>query len=295
MQGDSDARRRFHREIEMVSSIDHEHVIELYDAGAEQGQLFFAMEFVDGSDLADVLAAEVLQSERALLIFRQVASALEAMHKQGLVHRDVKPENVLLRAVGSRDEHALLTDFGISRLVDSATVMTLGIGSKHYMAPEVVVMRDPSSKSDQYSLACMLFRMLTGEHVYEGGEYPRAHVDEPIPDLDARAPDLPYAVRAGLRRALSKEPDDRFPSVASFAEAISVEPETAARPRAKLHADLVEILEEAGGWLDLKDLANRVNERRGARHGVTELQVMGRVRTFPHLFQWRGEKVGLLR
>jgi ABC-type branched-subunit amino acid transport system substrate-binding protein len=215
LAGDERFRARFLKEPRLAASLDHAHVVPIYGAGEEDGLLYLAMRFVEGSDLKTVLEREVGR-ERLLGILAQVAGALDAAHRRGLVHRDVKPANVLL----DEDEHAYLTDFGITkRLVgDSAGATQTGqiVGTLDYIAPEQVRGEAVDGRSDGYSLACVLYEGLTGAPPFAGlgeAETLWAHMQNDPPPLADPALD------AVLRRGLAKAPEDRYPTCTALTDA----------------------------------------------------------------------------
>src|SRR5262249_49331660 len=157
-------RERFARESELVMSLEHPNVVPIYDAGDVDGRVYLAMRLVDGTDLGSLLRAEgALEPSPAVAICRQIASALDAAHAQGLVHRDVKPSNVLLDQTG----HAYLADFGLTRRLDDQSSGAPGdersIGTPAYLAPEQLMGRPVDGRADVYSLGCLLYECLTGE------------------------------------------------------------------------------------------------------------------------------------
>ena len=183
------------------------------------------MRYVDGTDLKSLIARERrLDPERAVALVAQVAGALDAAHRRGLVHRDVKPANIL---VASREgvERAFLTDFGISkqRTETPDTALTgagMALGSVDYMAPEQAQVRDLDARTDVYALGCVLFHALTGSVPFiRGNDFERmwAHVHEPAPAVSSIEPRLPAALDPVLARALEKAPDDRQQSAGAFA------------------------------------------------------------------------------
>jgi hypothetical protein len=205
-------RERFLRESRIAASLDHPHVVPIYQAGDDDGALFLAMRFVEGSDLAGLLAeGGALEPDRAIELLSQVADALDAAHEKNLVHRDVKPSNILV-ATAAGKEHCYLGDFGLTKRTGSLSgVTTAGeiVGTLEYVAPEQVTGEVLDERADIYSLACVLYECLTGQT-----PFPRAtdvallwaHVhEEPTPPSQARS-ELPAELDAVLARALAKEP-----------------------------------------------------------------------------------------
>jgi serine/threonine protein kinase len=211
-------RERFLRESKIAASLDHPHIVPIYQAGEDDGVLFLAMRYVEGSDLAKLVAENgALEPKRAVELLSQIAEALDAAHEKGLVHRDVKPSNVLI-AVSAGREHCYLGDFGLTKRTGSLSGVTaVGeiVGTLEYVAPEQITGDLLDERSDVYSLGCVLYECLTGQ-----APFPRAtdvallwaHVhEEPTPPSQAR-PDLPKELDTVLARALAKEPGRRYRS-----------------------------------------------------------------------------------
>jgi DNA-binding NarL/FixJ family response regulator len=217
-------RARFERECRVAASLDHPNVVDVFHAGESEGLLYLTMRFVDGTDLGELLRGGArLEPARAASILTQVAGALEEAHRFGLVHRDVKPENVLITERGGR-EHAFLTDFGITKRADEEPLTRTGVtlGSADYIAPEQVHGGEVDARADIYSLGCVLYHMLTGRAVFERpGEFEKlwAHVHDPPPRLPNA--DLPPGVQAALDRALAKDPRDRQQSAAELGDGVA--------------------------------------------------------------------------
>jgi YVTN family beta-propeller protein len=223
-------RERFLRESRTAGTLDHPNVVPMYDAGEADGVLYIAMRFVDGVDLATLIARDgPLEPARTARIVAQVASALDAAHEAGLVHRDVKPSNVLLPARGAgRGEHAYLGDFGLTKRVLSESGVTgtsAFLGTIAYVAPEQIEGRPVDAKADQYSLACLTYECLTGRRPYDRETdiatlY--AHIRDPFPSVaDVVAPELELPIDAILARAAAKKPADRYPSCGDMAEELA--------------------------------------------------------------------------
>jgi hypothetical protein len=218
-------RKRFVRESLATAGVDHPNVIPVYDAGEDDhGQLFIAMRFVDGEDLGSLLYERgALEPALAAEIVAQAASALDAAHARGLVHRDVKPANVLI-ARGTRP-HVYLTDFGLAKWEDTTTGLTSTggwLGTPDYLAPEQVEGEKPDARTDVYALGCVLFAALTGRPPF--ADVPKlrkatAHVHEPPPALRDVAPRVPRAFEPVVRRALAKERSRRYASAGELGAA----------------------------------------------------------------------------
>jgi serine/threonine protein kinase len=195
-------------------------VVQVFHAGEADGLLYLTMRYVDGTDLRRMLREQGrLEPARAASILAQVGGALDEAHLLGLVHRDVKPANVLL-AVPAGGEHAFLTDFGITRRDDEEplTGTGLALGSADYMAPEQARGAEVDGRADIYSLGCVLYEMLTGKLVFDrAGELEKlwAHVHERPPRL--RPQDFPPGLQDALDRALAKDPRERYQSAAELA------------------------------------------------------------------------------
>jgi YVTN family beta-propeller protein len=218
-------RERFLRESRVAASLDHPHVVPIYQAGEEGGLLFLAMRYVEGTDLARLVAEEgALEPKRALELLVQVAEALDAAHERGLVHRDVKPSNVLIARAAGR-EHCYLGDFGLTKRTGSLSGVSAAgsiVGTLEYVAPEQITGDPLDERADVYSLGCVLYECLTGQ-----APFPRAtdvallwaHVhEEPIPPSKAR-PGLPKELDTVLARALAKEPGRRYRSAGELVAA----------------------------------------------------------------------------
>jgi serine/threonine protein kinase len=240
LAGDEVVRKRFVREAHAVAAVDHPHIIPVYEAGEAEGVLFIAMRFVAGDDLRVVVGREgALRPRRAAAFISPVASALDAAHAAGLVHRDVKPANMLVDVGPGRPEHVYLSDFGVARGMLSSGLTGAGqfLGTPDYAAPEQISGRDVDGRADQYALACVAFTLLSGSVLFRR-EVPMAvlyaHLSVPPPRLTTLRPELPGAVNQVLARALSKEPDDRYDSCGDFAdalrEALGLEPYDHSRP-----------------------------------------------------------------
>lgn len=222
-------RSRFERECRLAAALDHPNVVQVFHAGQEHGLLYLTMRYVDGTDLRKLLDDETrLAPARTASIVTQIAGALDEAHRLGLVHRDVKPGNVLLAKRAGR-EHAYLTDFGITRQTDDEPLTRTGValGSVDYMAPEQAQGTAVDARADIYSLGCVLYEMLTGRVVFDrDGDLEKlwAHVHDPPPRLPTHevAPGLPDV----LDRALAKEPQDRQQSAAELAEDLAQEFDT---------------------------------------------------------------------
>jgi serine/threonine protein kinase len=244
LAGDEALRTRFVREARSVAAVDHPHIIPVYEAGESDGVQFIAMRFVAGGTLQGVIRASgALPPRRAAAFISQVASALDAAHAAGLVHRDVKPGNILVDARRGGPEHTYLTDFGIARTMLSAGTLTNAgqfLGTPDYAAPEQINGHPVDGRADQYALACVAYEVLSGTVPFVR-EMPLAvlyaHLSTSPSQVTLARPDLPLAVNEVLNTALAKVPGARYPSCADFADALrdalgleSYDPSRTARP-----------------------------------------------------------------
>ncbi len=221
---DPDFRERFQRESRTAASIRHPHVITVFHAGEEDGNLYITMEFIEGTDLrAMIKEGGPLPAEAAARIVSQVASGLDAAHARGLVHRDVKPGNVLVNKENGQP-HAYLTDFGLTRRTDSGSALTRTgqfVGTPDYVAPEQITGDKVDERADIYSLGCVLYEALSGKVPYPGEtEWAKlhAHINNPPPSL-GRGVDRRLA--AVVRTAMATDPEDRYQAAAAVREALA--------------------------------------------------------------------------
>jgi serine/threonine-protein kinase len=225
--GDAEFRERFIRESRAVAAVDHPHIIPVYAAGEADGVLYLAMRFVGGGDLRSVGQREgPLHGGRTVALLSPIASALDAAHAAGLVHRDVKPANILVDTTLARAEHPYLSDFGLAERAASSDGLTgtgQFLGTPDYAAPEQISGKPARPQTDQYALACVAYTVLTGRLPF-GRNEPMAvlwaHMHEQPPLLTASRPDLPSAADQVLARALAKAPEDRYPTCSQFVDAL---------------------------------------------------------------------------
>jgi eukaryotic-like serine/threonine-protein kinase len=237
---------RFLREIEVVSRLQHPHILGLFDSGTAGDFLYYVMPYVDGESLRQRLIRESqLPVDNAVIIAREVADALNYAHRRGVVHRDIKPENILLSA-----GQALVADFGIAKALDAAggeklTETGLSLGTPHYMSPEQAsATRSLDGRSDIYALGCVLYEMLAGQPPFTGPSAQSIlarHSVDPVPSLRTVRRTVPAGIEWAIGKAMAKVPADRFASAGEFADALA-HPEHApvqkARGRRWLYAGL---------------------------------------------------------
>jgi len=223
---DAEFRERFVRESKAAAGVDDPHIIPVFEAGDSAGVLFIAMRYVAGGDVRSLLAREgPLSVDRASAILVSVASALDAAHAAGLVHRDVKPGNMLMDVRKGRPDHVYLADFGLTRATSGAVTLTSTgrfLGTADYAAPEQIRGRRVDGRADQYALACAAVQMLTGQTPFPRDQVMAvlaAHTSELPPPLSARRHGLPAELDAVLGRALAKSPSERYPSCGDFTAA----------------------------------------------------------------------------
>ena len=230
----ADFRERFEREARAVAALRHTNIVQVYDFGDAAGMYYMVMEYIDGSDLARLLAERgQLPLAQVLPLLRDVAAALDYAHGQGLVHRDVKPSNVMLQAASAvgLGQRAILTDFGIAKILtgagSAATRAGVMIGTPDYMAPEQIrAASEVDQRVDIYALGVMLFQMLTGRLPFAGGnpgEVVQAHLNRPAPNPRTLLPDLPTRVADAVLRALAKDPAERYQTAGTLASALDAE------------------------------------------------------------------------
>ncbi|MER6216042.1 serine/threonine-protein kinase [Streptomyces sp. NPDC001674] len=227
---DETFRRRFAHESRMAASLDHPHIVPVFEAGETEGVLYIAMRYVAGLDMRALLDREgPLPVATALRIAGQVASALDAAHGRDLVHRDVKPGNVLVAPGTDSDhpEHIYLTDFGLTKKALSPNNFTTAgefVGTVDYMAPEQITGRPVDSRCDLYSLACVVYESLAGGPPFGRDADPAAllwaHQYQPPPPLVEKRPDIAPTVDAVLAKGLAKAPEDRYDTCLEFVAAL---------------------------------------------------------------------------
>src|SRR5690606_6084753 len=219
---------RFKREARAVAALEHPNIIPIYQYGEDEatGVYFLAMKLIKGRDLANELRrlrktkSQLMDVDRALHIMAQIASALDYAHSQEIIHRDVKPSNILI----DKDDHAVLTDMVLVLRVSSETTMGTAFGTQRYIATEQATSSDKAvPQSDIYSFAVILYELLAGQTPFNGDspmEIALAHLSDPVPPPTTINPDIPEAVEKELLRALDKDPAKRHKTAVSLIEAV---------------------------------------------------------------------------
>jgi len=223
-----DVLKRFLREAEIVAQMEHPHIVGVFDLGVHEGQPYIAMEFLDGETLADRLEREgVIPAAEAVDVMLAVMSAAASVHERGVVHRDLKPDNIFLARTATRSIQPKLLDFGVVKVREASGAMTMTramVGTPSYMSPEQArEARDVDAPSDQWSLAVILFECLTGKCPFRGDnllDILNAITSGPIPRLREVSPTMPAGLEAVLSRAMQRDPAARWPSVRAFGEAL---------------------------------------------------------------------------
>jgi serine/threonine-protein kinase len=229
LAGDLEFRRRFVREARVMGRVEHPHIVPVYEAGDQHGVPFLAMRLVHGGDLRAIVSRDgALSTGRVARFISAIASALDTAHEAGLVHRDVKPANMLVDGRHGRPEHVYLSDFGLARSVGQQDVQGLStpgqfIGTPEYAAPEQIVGGDIDGRADQYALGCVAYTLLTGSV-----PFPReqaiavmyAQLYDPRPQVTVIRRDLPTAVNNVIAQAMDTRPDHRYGTCTAFADAL---------------------------------------------------------------------------
>ena len=265
---------RFLREIQIAATLQHPHILPLFDSGEDHGLLYYVMPFVEGESLRQWLSREQqLPLDAALRIAREVGSALQYAHDHGVIHRDIKPENIMISG-----GHAVVADFGIARALHAAspehlTMTGTAVGTPQYMSPEQASGDHVDGRSDQYSLACTVYEMLIGQPPFTGPSVHvviARHLTDPVPGLRIVRQTVPETVETTILQAMAKLPADRFASMQGFLHALDL-PDTAPRPvastrlsarlpwtsRARLPATLgAAVLAATASWLSTRQTTN---------------------------------------
>jgi serine/threonine-protein kinase len=225
---DSEYRERFNREAQNAATLSHPNIVTLYDRGEFEDQLWLSMDYIEGTDASRLLEKQYrkgLPPDEVVRIVTAVADALDYAHQRLLLHRDVKPANILLAKLDSGGWRALLGDFGIARRVDDSSGLTqsnIAVGTVAYAAPEQLMGLPLDGRADQYSLAATAFELLTGSHLYQDRNPAvviSQHVTAPPPPIAERKPEL-SGLGPVLSKALAKLPDDRYATCMDFANAL---------------------------------------------------------------------------
>jgi tRNA A-37 threonylcarbamoyl transferase component Bud32 len=232
LKDDGDFNKRFAREAEMMAKLHHPNIIIIYDYGEQDGLPYIVMEYLTGDTLSNVLKTRTrLSLEESLPLLRDLASALDYAHSQGIIHRDIKASNVIIEPVTTitdrRTQRAVLMDFGIARLTSEHTKITMTgdmLGTAEYISPEQIQGESElDGRADQYSLGVLAYMMITGKKPYERNNtwaMIRSHLEEPVPDPRDIVPSLPESAAQAIMKALAKKPEDRFASVSEFIEVL---------------------------------------------------------------------------
>ncbi|MGA8846005.1 MAG: serine/threonine-protein kinase [Nocardioides sp.] len=223
---DHQVRTRFIEEGRYLRRVESPHVVSVYDAGElEDGRPYLVMSYADQGTLADRLEVAGMTVAQGLEVVRQVASGLQALHDRGILHRDVKPANVLFRTVdpgsGDTELRAMLGDLGLGKAVDASSRLTMIAGTPSFVAPEQAQGESPDARADQYSLAVLTFLLLGGRTPWTHASLSSAADPPPPPPLSAPGREFPAAVEDVVRRALARERDERWPSVTAYAAALA--------------------------------------------------------------------------
>ena len=226
---DEEFRARFKREAELAATLWHPHIVGVLDRGEFNGRLWISMDYVDGTDAGRLIRERYpdgMPEQDVAEIVTAVADALDFGHERRLLHRDVKPENILVTASDGHRRRVLLTDFGIARRIDDVSNLTdtdVALGTISYVAPEQLLGKQLDGRADQYALAATTFHLLTGAPPFQDSN--RAvvishHLGTPPPRISDRRPDLAH-LDAVLARALAKDPNERYPNCLDFARALT--------------------------------------------------------------------------
>lgn len=225
---DPEYRARFEREANLAAALDHPNIVSIYNRGEDHGQLWIAMQFVDGIDAADAAKAapQSMSPWRVLHIVTEVGRGLDHAHRRGMLHRDIKPANFLLSTGDGGEERVLLTDFGVAKSTEDTNELTQAgsfVATIAYASPEQLSGQPVDHRADIYSLACSFFRLVTGQNPYPGTQpamVMMGHLYEPVPRATLIDPTLPPAVDEVLAVAMAKNPADRFDTCHEFTTAL---------------------------------------------------------------------------
>jgi serine/threonine protein kinase, bacterial len=233
---DDDYRQRFTREADIAAELWHPHIVGIHDRGEFEGQLWLSMDYVEGTDAAELLRSRYpsgMPKAQVFEIITAVADALDYAHLRGLLHRDVKPANILLTETDPRARRILLADFGIAREIGDISGLTatnMVVGTTAYTAPEQLMGSDLDGRADQYALGCTAFHLLTGAAPFQNSNPAvviTQHLSAPPPQIGERRPEL-ADLNDAMTKVLAKDPGDRYPSCSDFVTALTGHPGTAA-------------------------------------------------------------------
>jgi serine/threonine-protein kinase len=232
LTGDDEFRQRLSREADIAAELWHPHIVGVHDRGEFEGQLWLSMDYVEGTDAAELLRSRYpsgMPKALAFEIISAVADALDYAHQRGLLHRDIKPANILLADSEAKGRRIMLADFGIARQVGDISGLTatnMVMGTTAYAAPEQLLGKDIDGRADQYALGCTAFHLLTGAAPYDNSNAAvviSQHLSAPPPSIGERRPDL-ADLNAVVSKVLAKDPATRFPSCSDFATALTGQP-----------------------------------------------------------------------
>jgi serine/threonine-protein kinase len=232
LTADQEYRQRFSREADLAAELWHPHIVGIHDRGEFEGQLWLSMDYVEGTDAAELLRSRYpsgMPKAEAFQIVAAVADALDYAHLRGLLHRDVKPANILLTEGDPRGRRILLADFGIAREIGDISGLTatnMVVGTTGYSAPEQLMGSDIDGRADQYALGCTAFQLLTGAAPYQNSNAAvviSQHLSAPPPQIGERRGDL-AELNGVITRVLAKSPADRYPSCSDLATALTGQP-----------------------------------------------------------------------
>ncbi len=236
LTADREYRQRFSREADLAAELWHPHIVGIHDRGEFEGQLWLSMDYVEGTDAAELLRSRYpsgMPKAEVFEIVTAVADALDYAHLRGLLHRDVKPANILLTEADPRGRRILLADFGIAREIGDISGLTatnMVVGTTGYSAPEQLMGSDIDGRADQYALGCTAFQLLTGAAPYQNSNAAvviSQHLSAPPPQIGERRPEL-AELNDVITKVLAKDPGDRYPSCSDFATALTGEPSVGA-------------------------------------------------------------------
>jgi serine/threonine protein kinase, bacterial len=236
LTADHEYRQRFSREADMAAELWHPHIVGIHDRGEFEGQLWLSMDYVEGTDAAELLRSRYpsgMPKAEVFEIVTAVADALDYAHLRGLLHRDVKPANILLTEADPRGRRILLADFGIAREmgdISGLTATNMVVGTTGYSAPEQLMGSDLDGRADQYALGCTAFQLLTGAAPYQNSNAAvviTQHLSAPPPQIGERRPEL-AGLNDVITKVLAKNPGDRYPCCSDFATALTGEPSVGA-------------------------------------------------------------------